>query len=70
MTVQPLAPTLEPSRRSHPCGLGALVALIEGVEPGADLRPIGEISPPDLDLSDLDDLRGTLEMLREVGALP
>lgn len=44
--------------------------LIEGVETPAGLMPIEEIDPPDIDLSDLDDLKGTLEMLREVGALP
>lgn len=43
--------------------------LIEGVEPAAELRPLAEIETPDLDLSDLADLQGTLELLTEVGVL-
>lgn len=43
--------------------------LIEGVPTAEALRPLDEIQSPDLDLSDLDDLQGTLEMLAEVGAL-
>lgn len=33
------------------------------------LPSLDEIDPPDVDLSDLEDLQGTLELLREVGAL-
>jgi len=44
--------------------------LVEGVEPSFDLLPLSEIDPPDIDLSDLDDLEGTLDLLRETGALP
>jgi iron(III) transport system substrate-binding protein len=33
------------------------------------LVPLNEIATPDLDLSDLDDLQGTLELLQSVGAL-
>jgi iron(III) transport system substrate-binding protein len=43
--------------------------LIDGVEPAAELQPLDEIASPDIDLSDLDDLQGTLEMLAEVGAI-
>lgn len=43
--------------------------LIEGVEPAAELVPLADIRSPDIDLSDLDDLQGTLELLAEVGAL-
>jgi iron(III) transport system substrate-binding protein len=43
--------------------------LIEGVDPAADLVPLEEIESPDIDLSDLADLEGTLELLTEVGAL-
>ena len=43
--------------------------LIEGVAPAAELRPLAEIDSPDLDLSDLSDLQGTLELLTEVGVL-
>ncbi len=42
--------------------------LRSGVE-SPDLPSLEEIDPPDVDLSDLDDLQGTLELLREVGAL-
>lgn len=44
--------------------------LVEGVEAGDDLTPLAEIQSPDIDLSDLDDLEGTLALLRKVGALP
>ena len=44
--------------------------LIEGVAPAKGLRPLSEIQSPEIDLSDLSDLRGTLQMLRETGALP
>jgi iron(III) transport system substrate-binding protein len=44
--------------------------LIEGVEPSEGLRPLAELEQPDIDLSDLSDLRGTLDLLRETGVLP
>lgn len=44
--------------------------LIDGVEADAALATLESLNPPDIDLSDLDDLEGTLELLREVGALP
>ena len=43
--------------------------LVEGVAPSADLPALGEIGTPDIDLSDLSDLEGTLELLQEVGIL-
>lgn len=43
--------------------------VIEGVELAEGLPPISEIESPDVDLGDLDDLEGTLELLRETGAL-
>lgn len=43
--------------------------LAAGVEPDADLPPLGEIATPDIDLSDLSDLEGTLELLQDVGIL-
>ncbi len=33
------------------------------------IRPLEEIETPDIDLSKLEDLGGTLKLLREVGAL-
>ncbi len=44
--------------------------LVEGVEPQAGLIPLGEIEVPELDLSDLSDLEGTLDLLRDTGVIP
>jgi iron(III) transport system substrate-binding protein len=43
--------------------------LIEGVEPAEDVVPLSEIQSPRVDLSNLDDLQGTLELLQETGVL-
>lgn len=43
--------------------------LIEGVNPLPDLLPLKKINHPNIDLSDLDDLKGTLSLLRDVGIL-
>lgn len=43
--------------------------LVPGVPTDANVTPLAEIDPPDLELGDLDDLRGTLDLLREVGAI-
>jgi iron(III) transport system substrate-binding protein len=43
--------------------------LIEGVEINEDLVPLSEIQSPNIDLSNLDDLQGTLELLQETGVL-
>ncbi|MCK8825979.1 iron ABC transporter substrate-binding protein [Fuchsiella alkaliacetigena] len=39
------------------------------VEDDSKLIPLAEINAPEMDLSDIDDLEGTLELLSEVGAL-
>jgi len=44
--------------------------LIEGVEVDPELQPLSQIDPPDVDLSDLTDLEGSLELMRETGILP
>jgi iron(III) transport system substrate-binding protein len=44
--------------------------LVEGVTVDDRLRPLSEIAPPDIDLSQLDDLQGTLALLRSNGVLP
>ena len=44
--------------------------LVAGIAPPEGLRPLDQLEPPAIDLSDLSDLRGTLDMLRETGALP
>jgi iron(III) transport system substrate-binding protein len=41
--------------------------LIEGVPPVDGLPPLSEIESPEIDLSDLNDLQGTLDLLAEVG---
>ncbi|AFZ46597.1 extracellular solute-binding protein family 1 [Cyanobacterium stanieri PCC 7202] len=43
--------------------------LIEGAAPPEDQISIAEINPPSIDLSSLEDLEGTLALLREVGAI-
>jgi iron(III) transport system substrate-binding protein len=44
--------------------------LLPGVPSNADLPTIAELHPIDIDLSRLEDLEGTLRLLREVGVLP
>ena len=44
--------------------------LISGVEPRVDLPTLRSLDPPSLALTSLADLEGTLDLLREVGALP
>jgi iron(III) transport system substrate-binding protein len=43
--------------------------LVTGIEPDPRLTPLSELDPPDIDLSDLDDLEGTLDLLRSTGVL-
>ncbi|WP_448574521.1 iron ABC transporter substrate-binding protein [Thermomicrobium sp.] len=43
--------------------------LLAGVPAHPDLPPLSSLNPPALDLSDLDDLEGTLALLQEVGLL-
>jgi iron(III) transport system substrate-binding protein len=43
--------------------------LVDGVAPDPALPPLAEIGTPDIDLSDLSDLEGTLELLQDVGIL-
>jgi iron(III) transport system substrate-binding protein len=43
--------------------------LIEGVEADPLVVPLAEIEQPDVDLSNLDDLQGTLTLIQETGAL-
>jgi iron(III) transport system substrate-binding protein len=44
--------------------------LIEGVSVHRELQPLSELNAPSVDLADLADLRGTVTLLNEVGALP
>jgi iron(III) transport system substrate-binding protein len=43
--------------------------LIDGVAPDPALVPLGRIPAPEVDLAALDDLRGTIELMRDTGAL-
>ena len=43
--------------------------LVRGVEADPSLRPLRQVEQPDMDLSKLEDLRGTLELMREHGVL-
>ena len=43
--------------------------LVKGVAANDNLVPLSKIESPDVDLSNLDDLEGTLELLRETGVL-
>ncbi|MCK9495883.1 MAG: iron ABC transporter substrate-binding protein [Dehalococcoidia bacterium] len=43
--------------------------VVEGIEPSGDVVPLADIQAPDVDINDLEDLEGTLNLLREVGAL-
>lgn len=44
--------------------------LVEGIDAPIGLLPLEELDSPEIDLSELADLRGTLRLLREVGVLP
>lgn len=44
--------------------------LVDGVATSVELTPLSEIVPVALDLNDLDDLEGTLELLQDAGVLP
>ena len=43
--------------------------LAAGVQPAKELTPLDEIPAPDIDLASLGDLKGTLDLMRETGAL-
>ncbi len=43
--------------------------LVAGTETNPLLEPLSDLETPDIDLSNLDDLEGTLQLLQEVGAL-
>ena len=43
--------------------------LAAGVKPAKELTPLDEIPSPDIDLANLGDLKGTLDLLKDTGAL-
>ena len=44
--------------------------LVDGISAHPDLEPLSELDPPNIDLGDISDLRGTLDLLNETGVLP
>jgi iron(III) transport system substrate-binding protein len=44
--------------------------LAAGVAPSVDLPPLSELQPPRIDLSELNDLQGTIALLRDTGVIP
>lgn len=44
--------------------------LVPGVDADPELQPLSQVDPPEIDLSDLTDLEGSLEMMRQTGILP
>ena len=44
--------------------------LVAGVLPDPGLPPLSSLEPPEVDLGDLTDARGTISLLREVGIIP
>ncbi len=44
--------------------------LIAGVRPQGAMPPLDTLDPPDVDLSNLTDIQGTLSLMRQVGVLP
>ncbi|MFW6175098.1 MAG: iron ABC transporter substrate-binding protein, partial [Chloroflexota bacterium] len=44
--------------------------LIDGVEPAAEVPPLSSLSPPDVDLGEMSDVQGTIELLRSEGIIP
>jgi iron(III) transport system substrate-binding protein len=44
--------------------------LVGGIPAIEGLRPLDDLEPPDVDLSSLDDLEGTIALMQETGALP
>ncbi len=43
--------------------------VVAGIEPNGDLVPLADVQAPDVDINELSDLEGTLNLLREVGAI-
>ncbi|MCC6236168.1 MAG: iron ABC transporter substrate-binding protein [Dehalococcoidia bacterium] len=44
--------------------------LVAGVAPGAELPALASLKTPDIDLGDIQDLRGSLELMRTTGIIP
>jgi iron(III) transport system substrate-binding protein len=60
---------LKPSSQRYFAESSKEYPLIEGVKPDPALVPLSRIPAPEVDLARLSDLEGTLELMRETGAL-
>ena len=76
LSVKDLEPMIgKPNRvyevlnRKRPLTLAMIRRLHQGVEPVAELPPLESFQTPDIDLTDLDDLAGTVLLLTEVGLI-
>ena len=61
---------LSPAAQEYFAGKDHEYPLVPGVAADPDLPSLDSLQPPDIDLSDLVDLRGSLELMRDVGILP
>lgn len=61
---------LSPVAQQYFAGSTYEYPLIEGVSPAPGLTPLAQLNAVQIGLGDLADLRGTVEMLQEVGYLP
>ncbi|MGF1471567.1 MAG: iron ABC transporter substrate-binding protein [Rubrobacteraceae bacterium] len=43
--------------------------LVEGIEPVGEIPPLSQVETPEVNLGNLDDLQGTLQLLQQTGAL-
>jgi len=60
---------LSPQAQSYFAESSKEYPLVDGVEPDPELVPLDQVPAPEVDLTRLDDLEGTLELMRETGAL-
>ena len=60
---------LSPNAQQHFANEVYEYPLVAGIQTSPLLTPLSELQTPDIDLSNLDDLEGTLLLLQEVGAL-
>jgi iron(III) transport system substrate-binding protein len=61
---------LSPVAQQYFAGRTFEYPVVEGVKTHRLLKPLSEITSPSIDLSDLTDLDGTLNLLRDAGVLP
>lgn len=67
---QLLAYLLSDESQAYLSGENFEYPLVDSVATSFELVPLDEIVPPSIDLNDLDDLEGTLQLLQDAGVLP